>query len=737
MLKPRDRSIGSDDAALHDRVALRQRPPPGSAHTAMRLLSANEMLAVDMGTHTVKVMTLSERKGRWRIDRFHTIQTGINAQTPQDQVTPRQGAALMALLKTAGVRARECVGAIQGRSVFFRPLRIPSVGGERLDRIVRYEARQQIPFALDQVIYDFHQFKGGDLDVDITLVAAKKELVNEYVDTMRNAGLSVEYLDVSTLALFNSFVGGHPGMVNDVVAVVDIGAATTDIVISSEGALRFMRSAPIAGNHLTQSVAGVFAIPLDEAEQLKCRTFATREDGEAQNNLLHPGDNRVVDAVNRSMEDIVNEVRRSLDFFVSRPEGVPVNAVILTGGTANIPGICDFFEERLGVDVLTEPGYSIDGIDLGGLEAEHYLSAGVALGLALKASGKATVDMNFTPVTIRQTQAMRERRPSFLLEGVLVGIVIALLITNVVFELNLNRRVLENVKNFVLLTGRVQEDLRNAIQTNDELHARLEKLTAIADNRGFLTAIWGEVSRLKPESVWVESSTMTVESLGVQGRAEQERHVQDFSNNLSISPYFEGVSIREMKRERGTVRYTLDIGSLTHPDPEAVAFINGIRKYLRESKSRQVVQVRTAALIKTEQRAEVYYTHAGATQEMIREMHHAVARALVEAGQGRDGNIEHLELVAFDARGQFIFAVRVDYKTVEQLYKGEISYEDFRAQFKNVMEEVLRRLEEKHQREQQEREARTAQPERPEVPADMEESDLPVGRPARGGGEFE
>lgn len=655
----------------------------------MRFFSAHELVAVDLGTHTVKLLVLSERKGRWRVERLLTIQTGITNQTPQEQVLPRQGAALMALLKSAGIRGKEAVSAIPGRAVFFRPLRIPAVGGERLDRIVRYEARQQIPFPLDQVIYDFHQFNTTDVDVDVTLVAAKKELINEHVDTLRTAGLSVEYLDVSTIAVFNSFVIGHPGMINEVVAVVDIGASTTDIVICSDRALRFMRSAPVAGNHLTQSVASIFAIPFEEAEQLKCRTFAHHADGEPPLRINVPGENRVVDAVNRSMEDIVNEVRRSLDFFVSRPEGVPVNTVILTGGSSRIPGICEFFEERLGLDVMLEPGFAIEGIDTTLVEREQVPLANVVLGLAAKASQKAPVDMNFTPVSIRQTQAIRERRPSFLLEGVLVGAVIALLATNVGLELYYNRQVLANVESVLELVEKTGAPLGNAIRTQRDLGERLNKLQQIAYRRGFLLATVGELSRLKPEGVWIESVTMSIAAMGIRGRAEQEKYVRDFVTNLSVSPYFNAPGIRAMGWERGTIQYEIQIGWLTGPDPMTVAFIDGIRKNLRavRAQQRRTVEVRTATIIKEKQQAEVYYTHLDIRDRMLEDLYRSAVGALVDSGAGEvTGGVKTLRIIAVGVRGDTLpfFSKAVDYEVAKQLHLNTITFEEFKAQMKDI-----------------------------------------------------
>lgn len=665
----------------------------------MLFFAAKEFLAVDLGTHTVKVLVLSERKGRWRVTNLHTIQTGVNAQTPPDQVLSRQGAALTALLKSAGLRKKDCVSAIPGGSAFFRPLRIPSVGGERLDRIVRYEARQQIPFPLDQVIYDFHQFQSVDSDVDVTLVAAKKDLINEHVDMLQRAGLNVEMLDVSTLALYNSFVAGHPTLVNEVVAVIDIGAATTDLVISVGGTLRFMRSAKTGGNHLTQQIATLFAIPIEEAEQLKVRTFAERDDNESvQLHLARPGENRVVDAVHRGMEDIIKEVRRSLDYFVSRPEGVPVNTVILTGGSSRIPGIRELFEDRLGLDVMLEPGFTVNGFDLDRVDPRDYASCGVVMGLALKAAQKVAVDMNFTPVTIRQRQAIEERRPSFLLEAGLVACTIGLLIANVYLELRLNRDVLENMKSVNNLVGLAPE-LRQAIQAKNALGSRLNKLQHISRNRGYLSAVWAEMSRLKPEGVWVESATMVTPrpnkpgGLGIIGRAEQASYVRDFVTNLGVSPYFKQTRVLHMAPERGSIKYNIQVRQLVRPLPAVLHFINGIRVNLRKlSEGKRAVEVRTAYW--ENQKAWVYYTHVDVDGKMLEALNRAAASALVEAvAAGGDNNKPSnltLTVVALGLRGDPIpgLAKRVTFDAAEKLHRNEITYEEYQGLMKEVSDEV-------------------------------------------------
>ncbi|MCA9450083.1 MAG: type IV pilus assembly protein PilM, partial [Candidatus Omnitrophica bacterium] len=361
-----------------------------------------------------------------KIQAVYTVKTELDPSATPDEVIERSGALIAEVLKRHGLTAKQVSFAVPGRVSFVRQLRIPKVSGDRLDRLIQYEARQQIPFPLEDIILDSHVFDTDGPELAVTLVAIRKNVVDQYCGMLRSAGLVPDSIDVTTLSLFNCFYPQLKNSEEEVVALVDIGASTTDIVVCKQKHVEFIRSAPQSGDHLTKSLSEQLGVDWGEAEELKVTLGELDPSIDRQTDPLAYGEGdqsaRVKVFLSKSFEAIANEIRRTLDFYVSQPDGEPVEKVLLTGGTSQCPGIADYLSQRLAIPCEVADIFDETLVNVSELEtAPISQTAGVLVGQCQKNIGDVPLRMNFLPSYIVRKKEFEKRRTWLLVEGILLA----------------------------------------------------------------------------------------------------------------------------------------------------------------------------------------------------------------------------------------------------------------------------------------------------------------------------
>ncbi|MCA9434887.1 MAG: type IV pilus assembly protein PilM, partial [Candidatus Omnitrophica bacterium] len=399
---------------------------------------STSLVVIDPGRHTLKVGvgTLGVKGKSAKIQSVYTVKTGLDPSASPEEVIERSGVLLQEVLKRHGLSAKQVSFAIPGRASFVRQLRIPKVSGDRLDRLIQYEARQQIPFPLEDIILDSHVFDTAGPELAVTLVAIRKNIVDQYCAMLKSAGLVPDTIDVTTLSLFNCFYPQLKAADEEVVAFVDIGASTTDIVVCRESHVEFIRSAPQAGDHLTKALADQLGVEWDEAEELKVTVGEIDPSIDRQTDPLAYGEDdqsaRVKVFLSKSFDAISNEIRRTLDFYVSQPDGEPVEKVLLTGGTSQCPGIAEYLEQRLGTPCEVADVFQDTLVNVSELDSEPLAqTTGVLVGQCQKNIGDVPLRMNFLPSYIVRKKEFEKRRTWLLVEGILLGCFVFLSISAV------------------------------------------------------------------------------------------------------------------------------------------------------------------------------------------------------------------------------------------------------------------------------------------------------------------
>jgi type IV pilus assembly protein PilM len=310
---------------------------------------SKSVVGLDIGSHSVKVVELS-RKGRSQ--EFELSHLGVAPLPPEAIV---QGAflnsagivdAIREAAEKAKIRTKQVAAAVSGHSVIVKKVSLPSMSRDELDEQIRWEAEQYIPFDVNEVNLDFQILDevGTEGQMDVLLVAAKKDLIDDYVQVISEAGLQPAVIDVAAFAVENAWAANYDVGPDETVALVNIGAQVVNINVVSNGVPTFTRDITTAGNQYTEEIQKALSVGFEEAERLKLGARA----GEASNEVVPQEVDKAMQAVT---ETVIGEISRSLDFYGATSAENRINKVYLSGGSASVSGFKEAFSERTGHDV--------------------------------------------------------------------------------------------------------------------------------------------------------------------------------------------------------------------------------------------------------------------------------------------------------------------------------------------------------------------------------------------------
>jgi type IV pilus assembly protein PilM len=215
-----------------------------------------------------------------------------------------------------------------------------------LEESIRWEAEQYIPFDVNEVNLDFEILSPGDAErpMEVLLVAAKRDLIDDYVNLIGEAGLSPAVIDVAGFAVENAFESNYAVGPEDVVALVNIGAQTSTINVIAGGVPAFTRDVATGGNQYTAEIQRALSVGFDEAERIKIGEPRGRDSQDVV-------PQEVEQAMRAVTNNLVGEIARSLDFFSATAAEMRIQRVFLAGGSSRVSGLETAFRERTGLEV--------------------------------------------------------------------------------------------------------------------------------------------------------------------------------------------------------------------------------------------------------------------------------------------------------------------------------------------------------------------------------------------------
>jgi type IV pilus assembly protein PilM len=253
-----------------------------------------------------------------------------------------------------GFKVKDVATSVSGHSVIVKRIQLPSQSKDELDETIKWEAEQYIPFDINEVNLDYQilQEESVDGQMDVLLVAAKKDLIDDYLGVVSDAGMNLAVMDVDAFALGNMYEANYDA--SGAVAIVDIGASVININVMNGAIPVFTRDITSGGNQYTEEIQKTLNVSFEEAERIKVGS-----DGDEVSKDVVPQE--VEEAMREVSEQLLGEIQRSLDFYRATASNVPLQRVLLCGGAAHVPGLDRLFEERVEIPFeVADPFHRIE-----------------------------------------------------------------------------------------------------------------------------------------------------------------------------------------------------------------------------------------------------------------------------------------------------------------------------------------------------------------------------------------
>ncbi len=347
-------------------------------------MASKNVIGLDIGTSSIKLAQLKETKKGTQLVSFDSIMLPPDTiRDGQVMHAPQLSERIQELFSLNKLRYRKAAVSLSGHSVIIKKISLPEMTNEELEDSIQWEAEQYIPFDIKDVFVDAEIINpnAGQGQMDVLLVAAKKAIIEEMLDVVRDARVEPLVVDVDAFALFNAFELNYPVPTDETVALINVGAATININVVADGLSTFTRDITVGGNQLTEEISKQFAVPWEEAEHMKTSSETT---------LSMSGVLREVQRISeRVSENLVSEIQRSLDFFAATSMNANITSIYLSGGAALQSGLIEGLERRLGAQVKALNPFNnliIDPkkFDLSSLQRLAPVAA-IAVGLARRA----------------------------------------------------------------------------------------------------------------------------------------------------------------------------------------------------------------------------------------------------------------------------------------------------------------------------------------------------------------
>jgi len=341
------------------------------------------LIGLDIGTSSIKLVELEESKGSYRLKNFGTAklpkETIVNGVVINAEPIVNSIKTLMDNLR---VTNKSVSMSVSGHPVIIKKITLPVTSEEALEPVIETESEQYIPFDLDEVNIDF-QILGINEEqqdqMDVMLVAAKKQMIDEYSDVIQSAGLKPVVADIDVFALENMFNLNYTHEEEAIIALVDIGASITNINIIRNEVSVFNRDVFLGGNQITEEIQKDLSVSYEEAESLKIGEVIEGINQEVLDDLILKG-----------ASSIAREVQRTLDFFTGS-NYTEITHVYLSGGAAKTKGLKDVIAEKMTATVEFVDPFKVIRYDKKTFDTEYIkeitLLSSIGVGLAIRKLG--------------------------------------------------------------------------------------------------------------------------------------------------------------------------------------------------------------------------------------------------------------------------------------------------------------------------------------------------------------
>ena len=302
---------------------------------------SRQLVGLDIGSSSIKAVELKSTKAGYELVSFgmeplaqDTVVDGAIMDAPQ------VANAISKIFDAQHIKTKSVATSVSGHSVIVKRVPLPLMSEEELYERINSEASQHIPFDILDVSLSYQLLESMDSQMDVLLVAVKKDKILNHTNVLAQAGKTPVVVDIDAFALQNCFEVNYEPDAGQTVALLNIGASVMNINIVRGGVPLFTRDVSVGGNQFTDALQKELDLSFDDAERLKKGdTLPSVTDDQKQQIL-------------RSVSDILTlEIQKTFDFFRATASGESIQRIVVAGGTARVPGLVDLLREEFAMPV--------------------------------------------------------------------------------------------------------------------------------------------------------------------------------------------------------------------------------------------------------------------------------------------------------------------------------------------------------------------------------------------------
>lgn len=377
---------------------------------------------IDIGQCALKALRLEQINGVVTATAFDYVEHPKILSQPDANPDELTREALEKFLSRNPTKGDQVAMSVPGQSGLARFVKLPPVEEKKITDIVKFEAKQQIPFPLEEVVWDFQKVSEGTvtdgfaMDTEIGLFAMKRDMISRFIGHFQSVKLEVHHVQMAPLALTNYVTydllkrGGIDGEVapaqvvgkKKCVVALDIGTDGSNLIITDGGRIIWQRPIPVGGNHFTRALTKELKLTFAKAEHLK------------RNAAKSPELANILKALRPVLQEFVGEVQRSLGYFTNTHRDAQIEYMVGLGSAFKLPGLQKFLADKLALEVRKPDKFarcSGQVVADAPVFKEHLLSFAVAYGLALQGLAVSRLTTNLLPPEITFERKVRAKKP--------------------------------------------------------------------------------------------------------------------------------------------------------------------------------------------------------------------------------------------------------------------------------------------------------------------------------------
>jgi len=499
------------------------------------MLNSKSFISIDFGAGSLKMAEFEiNEAGSLRLKNYALRPLGLEgAQESKREAAVQR--ALQEMLAEKGFTARNVNICAPGFHVFSKFVKLPPVDSAKVTQIIQYEAQQNVPFPLEEVVWDY-QILGttptGELEV--LLVAIKADIVEGLFRVAESKGLRLQLVDVSSAALCNAFRFNY-GDLDGCTMVLDIGAKTSNLLLFEKGKF-YSRSINIGANSITQDFAAEGKLKFDEAEQVKIADGFVSLGG-AYEEPDNPRQAQISKIARQVMTRLHIQVNQTIQFYRGQQGGSAPQRLFLCGGASVMPYTAQFFAEKLNVpvdyfnplrNIQIDPAINLEDL------ARVAHSLGEVVGVALRNLAQCPVELNLMPKSSLQKQQLSQKRPYFI-AALCSLVLVALAIGWFSYKMTADKQAaLSNVTANVTPLQAKDKQLKEVTAQISAAKQQLQEFGALVETKIYWIDLLTELRRIFRQTeektrrpgvetgVWIEEFKMASRANAVETAGQEE-----------------------------------------------------------------------------------------------------------------------------------------------------------------------------------------------------------------------